>query len=366
MKVEAASLEEVHGPLILRTLDLQPPQRGEVLVKVKAAGVCHSDWHLVTGDTKHPLPVVLGHEGSGVIEALGDGVEGLQVGDHVALNWAPYCGQCFYCLHSQPNLCAVYVEPMWAGTMLDGTPRFSDRGNPVYHYCSLACFADHVVVPAVCCVPMPDGVPYEISAVIGCAVMTGVGSVLNTAHVAPGSTVAVFGAGGVGLSTIAGARFAEASQIIAIDPHESRRQAAMDMGATHVLDADEAVIENIRDLTDGRGADYVFEAAGLPAVQEQALEAARPGGEIVFTGLSPMGSSTNLPGSVLVRQEKTVRGSYYGSANPPVDFVYYAELFQDGRLPLDRLISARYPLAQINEAFGDMLNGVTRRGVIVF
>lgn len=366
MKVRAAVVEDVGGKILVKELDLQTPKAGEVLVKIKACGVCHSDWHLVTGETKHPLPAGLGHEGAGTIEQLGEGVDSLHVGDHVALSWAPYCGECFYCQRGQVNLCAAYVEPIWAGTMLDGTTRFTDNGKPVYHYCGLACFAEYVVVPAMCCVPMPTKLPLEVAAVIGCAVTTGIGSVINTAKVQPGSSVAVFGAGGVGLSTIMGAKVAGATTIIAIDPLESRLEAAKDLGATHVVAAGPGATEEIRRLTEGRGADYVFEAIGNPMVQEQCLEAARPGGEVIFSGLSPMGSSTNLSGAVLVRQEKTVKGSYYGSANPPIDFAQYAEWYQTGDLPLDQMISHRYTLDEINEAFADMLSGKVRRGVVVF
>lgn len=366
MIVRAAVVEAVNAPIQIRNLELHPPKAGEVLVRIKACGVCHSDWHLVTGETKHPLPAGLGHEGAGVIESLGEGVQGLEIGDPVALSWAPYCGNCFYCNNGQPNLCATYVEPIWAGTMLDGTTRFYDHGQPIFHYCGLACFAEYVVVPAMCCVKMPWSLPLELAAVIGCAVTTGVGSVINTAKVMPGSSVAVFGAGGVGLSTVMGAKVAGATTIIAIDPHESRRQAALDLGATHALDASLTTNDEIRNLTDGRGADYVFEAIGNPKVQEQCLDAARPGGEIIFSGLSAMGSTTNLPGSILVRQEKTVKGSYYGSANPPVDFVQYADWYEKGMLPLEKLITHRYELDQINEAFADMLAGKIRRGVVVF
>lgn len=366
MKTRAAVLYAVGQPIEIKTLDLQDPGPGEVRVKVKACGVCHSDWHLVTGETKHPLPAALGHEGAGIIDEVGEGVNDLNPGDHIALNWAPYCGECFYCQKDQPNLCATYVEPIWAGTMLDGTTRLYDEGNPVFHYCGLACFADYVVVPAMCCVPMPKELPFEVAALIGCAVTTGIGSVLNTAKVEEGSSVAVFGVGGVGLSTIMGAAIAKAKTIIAIDTHPSRLEAAKDFGATHTILASNDAVQGIRDLTEGRGADYVFEAIGNPKVQEQSLEACRPGGQVIFSGLSAMGSSTNLPGSILVRQEKTVKGSYYGSANPPLDFVAYAELFLKGQLPLDRLISKRYSLEEINQAFEDMLAGRTRRGVVVF
>jgi S-(hydroxymethyl)glutathione dehydrogenase/alcohol dehydrogenase len=385
MKVRAAVLERVGGPIEVQELELGEPRKGEVLVRMLATGVCHSDWHLVTGDTRHPLPVVLGHEGAGVVQGLGSGVHGLGEGDLVALNWAPSCGKCFYCSHGRPALCGEYVGPVWAGTMLDGSTRFSRGGSPVYHYSALACFSEYIVVPSVCCVRMPGGVPAEVAAVIGCAVTTGVGSVLNTARVAAGSSVCVIGAGGVGLSTVMGAVVAGASQIIVCDPLESRREAALQIGTgaraslqgesggstkatlahgTHTLPS--ADPKSVKELTEGRGADYVFECVGTPALQEVAVECARPGGTVVFSGLSPNGSSTNIPGARLVREEKTVMGSYYGTSNPAVDFPRYAAMYQEGTLPLDRLVSHRYPLDQINQAYADMLAGVGSRGVVLF
>ncbi len=366
MKITAAVFYAPHTPFTVESLDLQPPQAGEVLVKMAAAGVCHSDWHLMTGATNHPLPVVPGHEGAGVVEAVGAGVTRLQPGDHVALNWAPSCGHCFYCLRGRPSLCQTYVEPIWAGTMLDGTTRLTKNGQPVYHFSALACFADYVVVPDVCCVPLPKAVPFEIAALIGCAVTTGVGAVLNTAKVEPGSSVVVIGAGGVGLSVIMGAKLAGAAQIIALDAHEAKGDMALAFGATDFLLNHPETNDAVRQMTGGRGADYVFEAVGIPALQEQSLELTRPGGTAVLVGISPMGSGTNLPGAILTRQEKTVTGSYYGTANTARDFPLYADLYQKGKLDLDRLISKKYPLEKINEAYADMLSGGVARGVLVF
>ena len=366
MKVKAAVLYEPHAPFKIEALNLEPPRAGEVLVKVAAAGVCHSDWHLVTGATKHVMPVVAGHEGAGVVEAVGPGVTRVKPGDHVALNWAPNCGACFYCLNDRPSLCATFVGPIWAGTMMDGTPRLSKDGQPVYHFSALACFADHTVVPQECCVPMRPDVPLVVAALIGCAVTTGVGAVLNTAQVKAGSSVAVFGAGGVGLSIVMGARLAGAKTIIAVDKAEGKLDMAQEFGATDAVMAGPEATDAIRKLTEGRGADYVFEAIGIPAVQEQCLYAARPGGTIVLAGVSPMGSSTNLPGAIITRQEKVVMGTYYGSANTARDFPLYADLYLKGRLDLERLVSKQYPLEQINEAYADMLSGEAARGVIVF
>jgi len=365
MKTRAAVLYQPNSPLVIETLELDPPRRGEVLVKIAATGVCHSDWHLATGATSHPMPVVVGHEGAGIVEAVGEGVTRVKPGDHVALNWAPNCGTCFYCRNDRPSLCETYVGRIWAGTMMDGTTRFSRNGKAYFHFSALACFSEHTVVPQECCIPLPKEVPLPIAALIGCAVTTGVGAVLNTAQVKPGSSVAVFGAGGVGLSVVLGAKLAGATTIIAVDRHDAKRTIAAELGATHVLINPSDPVQEIRRLTQGRGADYVFEAIGIPALQELCLHAVRPGGVVVLAGISPMGSSTNLPGAIITRQEKTIMGSYYGTANTTRDFPRYAEYYLQGKLPLDRLISKTYTLDQINEAYAEMLSGSIARGVVV-
>lgn len=366
MQTRTAVLHEVGKPIAIETLELAPPRAGEVLVRIHAAGVCHSDWHLVSGATRHPLPAALGHEGAGEVMAVGPGVTRLKVGDHVSLNWAPACGECFYCLHDSPCLCETYLEPIWAGTLLDGTPRYSLNGQPVYHYCGLGCFSDYVVVPVQCCVPLDPRLPAEVAALIGCAVTTGVGAVINTAQVVPGSSVAIFGAGGVGMSMVLGAKLAGAARIIVVDTAPHKADLARDLGATDFVLAGPDAPAAIRSLTSGRGADYTFEAVGLPAVQEACLAAARPGGMIVLAGLAPMGSSTNLPGALLTRQEKTVKGSYYGSAHPQRDFPFFASLYLEGLLNLDGLITRTYPLEEINTAYDEMLSGQVVRSVIVF
>ena len=366
MKIKAAVFYEPGVPFQVEMLELAPPEPGEVLVEVAAAGVCHSDWHLMTGATKHPTPVVPGHEGAGIVREVGLGVRNVQPGDHVALNWAPNCGHCFYCLRGRPSLCTTYVDRIWAGTMMDGSTRLSRNGAPVYHFSALACFADYAVVPQECCVPLRKEIELPVAALIGCAVTTGVGAVLNTAGVEPGSSVAIFGAGGVGLSIIMGAKLAGASRIMAVDTNETKGDLVRRFGGTDFFMTQPGVTDAIRRATEGRGADYVFEAVGLPAVQEQALDALRPGGTLVLVGVAPMGSSTNLPGAILTRQEKTVTGSYYGTANTARDFPLYADLYCRGQLQLDRLISRTYTLEEINEAYADMLSGKIARGVIAF
>ncbi len=365
MRTRAAVVREVGGPMLVEDLILSPPAREEVLVRVEAAGVCHSDWHLVTGATSHPLPAALGHEGAGVVEALGEGVTDLVVGDRVALNWAPYCGSCALCGKGSPALCRTFVGPLWDGVMLDGTPRLQTLdGAPVYHYSGLACFAERAVVPASCCVKIPAGVPAEVAALVGCAVTTGVGAVLNTAGVEPGESVAVLGVGGVGLSAVLGARYAGAGTVVAVDPSADRRHKAVELGASQVCAPDEAS-EVVRDATAGLGADWVFECVGSADVQRRALEVTRPGGRCVLVGLAPMGTSLELDTALLVREEKAVLGCYYGSCDPKRDLVRYAQLFLDGDLPLDRLVTRRWPLDQIGDAYAALLAGEGARGVVV-
>lgn len=366
MKMQAAVFREGGGAFEVETLDLDAPKAGEVMVKMKAAGVCHSDYHLVTGDLRHHKPVVPGHEGAGEVVEVGKGVTRVKEGDYVALNWAPNCGECFYCLDGRPSLCSTFIPSIWAGTMPDGTARLSKDGEQVFHFSAISCFAEYAVVPQESCVPLSSEIPARVAALIGCAVTTGVGAVRHTADVQPGSSVVVFGAGGVGLSTIMGAILAGASKIIAVDVKDSKLKLAREFGATDMLLASEQVHKEIIELTEGRGADYVFEAIGNTKVQEQALKAVRPGGMLVLEGLSPMGSETNLPGALITRRELTIKGSYYGSGNTAEDFPLYANLYQKGKLDLDRLISKTYALEEINAAYEDLIGGKIARGVIVF
>jgi len=368
MKVTAAVLHGVRQPFELQALDLAPPKRDEVLVRLLAAGVCHSDWHLVTGDSKCAFPLVAGHEGCAEVEAVGAEVNHVKPGDRVVLCWAPHCGTCWFCTHGRKCLCPVFTKKRWAGTLMDDTTRLSLRGSPVHHFCAVACFADRAVVHQSSCIPVAATVDPAVAALVGCAVTTGVGAVLRTAEVEPGSSVAVFGVGGVGLSVVMGARIAKAERIIAIDPAVKRCELARSFGATDTISdiADPAsVADRIQSLTNGRGVDYAFEAVGIPAVQEQSLGVVRPGGTVVLTGLSAMGSSTNLPGAIITRREINVLGSYYGTADPQRDFQLYLNWHKSGDLPLDRMVSKTYRLDQLNEAYADMLAGDTARGVIL-
>ena len=366
MQIQAALLRGAHQPFTIEELTLDEPRACEVLVKVAASGVCHSDYHLMSGATQHPMPLVPGHEGAGIVEAVGPNVKGIQPGDHVVLNWAPSCGECFYCERDKPNLCDKFIGPIWAGTMLDGTVRLHHNGQDVYHFSGLSTFAEYTVVPQESIVVIRKDAPLKITALVGCAVATGVGAALYTAGVRPGESVVIYGCGGVGLSILQGAALCGASTIIAVDTNPKKMEIACQFGATHALMAGSYTVNAIRDLTSGRGADFVFEAVGLPALQEEGLSAARPGGTLVLAGLSAMGTGTNLPGAIITRQEKVIKGSYYGTVHAHRDFPMLIDLYMAGKLKLDQLVSHEYALSEINEAYDAMLSGEVARGVVVF
>lgn len=365
MKTQAAVMYGVNTPLEVETLQLSSPRAGEVLIRMGAAGVCHSDYHVISGQAGHDLPVVLGHEGAGEVIGLGEGVSGLSLRDHVVLSWIPYCGDCFFCTHEQTHLCQTYKGPLWDGTMMDGTCRLSNANGSVRHLSMLACWADHAVVPQESCVKIDKAVPFEVAALLGCAVTTGVGAVLNRAKVARGATIAVIGAGGVGLSIIMGAKLAGAAQIIAIDAAPETEVKAREMGATEFITASEDITAHIAALTP-HGADHVFEAVGKRVLQRAAIDYCRPGGQVTFVGMDAGDATIDLPSTGITRSEITVTGSIFGSACTTRDFVGYARHYLDGDLPIDQLIGQRYGLDEINEAINDMLVGKPGRGVILF
>jgi NDMA-dependent alcohol dehydrogenase len=365
--MRAAVLREIDGTLTVEDVELAEPGSGEVTVRIAASGVCHSDWNVITGATPNPLPAVLGHEGAGVVEEVGPGVSTVEEGDHVILSWLPSCGECFYCTQGRGVLCDVAMADMFDGTLPGGTLALSQNGDPLYHYSYLSTFAERCVVPQSCCVRVRKDASLQVAALVGCAVMTGFGAAVLRARVEPGSTAVVYGAGGVGLSAILGCKLAGARAIIAADPVAFKRETAMALGATHAADpGSEDVGRLARELTDGRGADYAFDTAGAPGVVAQAYDAVRRGGTVVSVGIPPVGVTADLPAPSLPREEKVVTGSFYGSCRPQVDMPLVIDLYLDGRLDLDALVSRTYPLDEINEAFAAMNAGEVARGVIVF
>jgi S-(hydroxymethyl)glutathione dehydrogenase/alcohol dehydrogenase len=365
--VRAAVLREIDLPLDVENVELAEPGPQEVSVRLAASGICHSDWNVITGATPNPLPAVLGHEGAGVVEALGEGVTDVAVGDHVVLSWLPSCGRCFYCVRGRGVLCDVAMADMFEGTLPGGSLALSQNGAPLYHYSFLSTFAERCVVPESCCVRIRQDAALEVAALVGCAVMTGFGAAVLRAQVEPGSVAIVYGAGGVGLSTILACRLAGARAIVAADPVAFKRETALALGATHAIDpGSEDVATLARELTDGRGADYSFDTAGAPGVVAQAYDAVRRGGLVVAVGIPPLGATADLPAPSLPRQEKVVTGSFYGSCRPHQDMPLVLDLYMEGRLDLDALITRTFTLDEINEGFAAMNAGEVARGVIRF
>jgi S-(hydroxymethyl)glutathione dehydrogenase/alcohol dehydrogenase len=358
-------LERVGAPLEVTDLELAPPQEGEVLVRLEASGVCHSDLNAIDGTAETPCPVVLGHEGAGVVEAVGAGVA-LAPGTPVVLSWLPACGQCAECRRDLPYLCRPAWAAMAAGVLMDGTSRLSRDGELVFHYCFLSSFAERAVVPARCCVPIPAGVPFEIAALIGCAITTGTGAVWRTAGVRPGERVCVIGCGGVGMSAILGAVAVGAAPIIAVDLDEEKLELALSLGATDAIrwtGGPEETAERVLTAS-GDGVDYAIEATGRTEAGLAAFLSTRPRGAAVLIGIPHTGSVLSLPAPQIPRLERRVLGSMYGSARPDRDFPALLDLYQRGRLPLDRLISARLPLEAVEEAFDALRTATALRTVL--
>ena len=363
MRIRAAVLERTGGELAVQDVDLAPPGPGEVLVRLAASGVCHSDQNAIDGTAATPCPAVLGHEGAGVVEALGDGVTAVAVGDHVTLSWAPSCGRCAECIRDLPQLCQAAWPAMGAGALLDGTTRLSRDGEPIHHYSLISSFAEACVVPERSCVVIPKDVPFDVAGLVGCAVTTGVGAVWNTARVRPGDRVAIVGCGGVGLSALLGAVAAGASEIIAVDVSEAKLAVARELGATQgVLWAGgpDETAEAVRQATGG-GVDYAIEATGRPEAMTAAFLSTRNRGAAVLIGIPHEDAVLSVPALTIPRMERRILGSIYGSARPERDFLTILDLYRRGRLPLDRLVSHRLPLERIDEAFALMHAGEARR-----
>lgn len=343
---------------------LDPPKAGEVLVRMKATGVCHSDLSLVNGTIPNPFPTVLGHEGAGIVEQVGDGVTNVQAGDHVVLSFVPHCGECFHCLRSEPNLCIGGKPEL--GMMLDGTSRVTYKGERIAVMSFLGNMAEYAVVPAICVVAVDKSIPFQAAALVGCGVTTGVGAAMKTAPVHPGETVAVFGCGGVGLSVIQGARIAGAKQIIAVDLSEEKLAIALELGATETIDPGANAVKEIMARTGGIGVDHCFEVIGNAKVIENCFKATRRGGTLTLVGVGPMDQKFSINTLIVPITGKTIKGSMYGDANFRVDFPDYLDLYKQGRLNLDRMVTRTYSIDEAPIAFEDLEQGRNARGVIVY
>lgn len=363
--VKAAVLHQPGQPLRIEDLELAPPREGEVLVQIKAAGVCHSDYHYMRGDLAHPLPAVLGHEGAGVVEQVGPGVTSVGPGDPVVLLWRTSCGRCEYCQTGRPALCPAGQGMRASGKLADGTTRLSLAGSPVLHFLGISCFAAMAVCRQESVLRIPEDIPWAVAALAGCSVMTGVGAVVNTARVQPGTSVLVIGCGGVGLSVVMGAILAGAARVIVADVNAAKLEMARGLGATDAIDASkDDVVGMARELTGG-GVDFAFEVIGLPDTVTNAVRALRAGGTAVAVGVSPTGARAEVNTLDLVMQEKTLKGSIYGSTRPAADFARLFALYRAGRLPLDRLLSREFSLEKVNEAYDAMLGGTVARSVLI-
>ncbi|MEV6059949.1 Zn-dependent alcohol dehydrogenase [Nocardia asteroides] len=367
MKVTAAVFEGVGKDLSIQELELEDPKAGEVQVRLAAAGVCHSDYHVVKGEWEASGPLVLGHEGAGVVEKVGPGVHNVEVGDHVVLSWVPYCGRCSYCLKGRPALCPHVLETAYANLMADGTTRLSRDGEPVYSYLTTGAFADVVVVPANGAVPIRKDAPLDRVALIGCAVATGVGAVTKTANVQPGDSVLIIGCGGVGLSAVMGAALVSAGEIIAVDLSDESLERAKALGATATINPGrESVPEAVRSIVGDDGVDWAFEAIGLKPTLEQAYELTKPGGTTVVVGQSADGVTVEVSPMMMSDREKSLIGSNYGSCHPAIDFPRLVDLYMQGKLDLDQLISRRSSIGEINEAFAAMGQRQSGRTIITY
>jgi alcohol dehydrogenase len=362
--IRAAVLPETGAAVEVVDVELAPPGPGEVQVRLHASGVCHSDLNAIDGTAPTRCPAVLGHEGAGVVEAVGRGVS-LPVGTHVALSWLPSCGHCEECARHLPHLCREAWGAMAHGGLLDGTPRLSRDGKPVYHYSLLSTFAERTVVPERSCVPIPDEVPFEIAGLVGCAVATGLGAVWNTGGVRPGDRVAVVGCGGVGLSAVMGAVAAGASPVVAVDKERSKLETALSLGATHGVEwsGPDETAERVREASGG-GVDVAVEATGRPEAARAAFLSTRARGAAVLIGIPRADAEVSLPALSIPRLERRILGSIYGSCRPDRDFATILALYQGGRLPLDRLVSHRLPLEAVAEAFSLMTSGAALRVVL--
>ncbi len=374
MQIKSAVLREIGAeapyeksqPIHIEIVELDPPEKGEVLIQIKAASLCHSDLSVINGSRPRPVPMALGHEAAGVVLEIGDDVFDLEVGDHVACVFVPSCGQCGPCREGRPALCEPGAASNTAGTLLSGGNRLHSGTETINHHLGVSAFSDHAVVSRNSIVKVDKEIPFEKAALFGCAVITGVGAVVNTAAIKLGSTVAVVGLGGVGLSALLGAIAAGASRIVAVDINETKLKQAKELGATDVFNSkDSDVVEQIRKATDG-GLDYTFETAGAVQALEVAYSITKRGGTTVTTGLPHPDNKFSFPYVSLTAEERTLKGSYLGSCVPSRDIPRYMSLFQENRLPVDKLITDFITLDEVNKGFDLLAKGDSSRIIMKF
>ncbi len=347
----------------VENVDLAEPKAGEVLIKMKATGICHSDLSIINGTISWKLPSVLGHEGAGVVEKTGELVTQVKPGDHVVLSFIPNCGECYSCLRSEPYHCK---ENKPHGGLLDGTSRVSLNGKEIAVMSFLGNMAEYCVVPEACVVSVDKEIDFKAAALVGCGVTTGVGAAIKTAAVEPGSTVAVFGCGGVGLNVIQGAKIAGAAQVIAVDLSKEKMEIAKTFGATHTINPANPAHKEIKALTNGIGVDYAFEVVGSGKLVEACFKSTRINGSTILVGVGRADDSFTINAMIMPFTGKTIKGSLYGNANFKVDFPMYLDLYKQGKLDLDRLITRTYSIDEAPEAFEDLESGKNTRGVIVY
>ncbi|MDX1528715.1 MAG: zinc-dependent alcohol dehydrogenase family protein [Gammaproteobacteria bacterium] len=374
MKIRAAVLNAMGAtrpyaeskPLSIEEVELEGPGMGEVLVKVHAAGLCHSDLSVIDGNRPRPTPMVLGHEAAGTVEEVGPGVTDLKSGDHVVMVFVPSCGHCLPCSEGRPALCEPAAKTNTAGSLLSGERRLERNGKPVHHHLGVSAFAEYATVSRNSLVKIDPELPFDEAALFGCAVLTGVGAVVNTADIPPGATSAVVGLGGVGLASLLGAVMAGASRIVAVDLSEDKLNLARELGATDCFNASSPTCaEEIREATKG-GVEFAFELAGSVRALELAYNITRRGGTTVTAGLPHPDHKLSIAPVTLTGEERTLKGSYIGTCVPVRDLPRYVSLYLQGRLPVNRLMSGHLKLDEINAGFDQMADGKAVRQIVTF